>query len=148
MLDDEDGVVLVAQGLERLDQARLVAVVQADRGLVEDVQAVGEARADLAGEAQALGLAAGEGGRGAVEREVLQADVLEEIEALADLLKRLLGDLAARAGEVEPGEEGLGLGDGEGEDLGDGFACLTPRGRRRPPPPLRSGEGGSRVGVG
>jgi hypothetical protein len=38
VLDDEDGVAEVAQALERGDQLAVVALVEADRGLVEDVE--------------------------------------------------------------------------------------------------------------
>jgi len=44
--------------LERGEEAGVVALVQADRGLVEDVHDAGESRADLAREADALRLAA------------------------------------------------------------------------------------------
>ena len=58
MLDDEHGVAEAAQALERLEQAVVVLLVEADRGLVEDVEDAGEAAADLRGEADALALAA------------------------------------------------------------------------------------------
>ena len=58
MLDDEHGVAEIAQALERDEQAVVVALVEADRGLVEDVEHAREAGADLAGEADALALAA------------------------------------------------------------------------------------------
>ena len=47
VLDDDDRVADVAQPLERADQARVVALVQADRRLVEDVEHADELRADL-----------------------------------------------------------------------------------------------------
>ena len=43
VLDDEHGVAEVAQVAERAEQARVVALVQADRGLVEHVKHAGEA---------------------------------------------------------------------------------------------------------
>ena len=60
VLDHEDGVADVAQAVERADQARVVALVQADGGLVEDVADADEAGADLRRQADALGFAAGE----------------------------------------------------------------------------------------
>ena len=47
MLDDEHGVAEVAQALERFEQAVVVALVEADRGLVEDVEHARQAGADL-----------------------------------------------------------------------------------------------------
>jgi hypothetical protein len=58
MLDDDHGVAEVAQALQRFEQPVVVALVQADRGLVEHVEHAGQARADLRGEADALALAA------------------------------------------------------------------------------------------
>ncbi len=66
--------------------------MQADRGLVEDVEHAHQPRADLAGQPDPLGLAAGERRRRAVERQVVQADVGQEAEPAADLLEQLLGD--------------------------------------------------------
>ena len=87
VLDDDHGVAEVAQVLERVEQAGVVALVQADRGLVEDVEHAGQPRADLRGEADALALAAGERAGGAGEGEVVEADIDQEFQALADLLE-------------------------------------------------------------
>jgi hypothetical protein len=45
VLDDEDGVAEVAEGLEDVDELSGVAGVEADGGLVEDVECADEARA-------------------------------------------------------------------------------------------------------
>ena len=81
--------------------------MQADRGLVQHVEHAGQARADLRGEADALALAAGERAGVARERQVVEPDVDQEIQALADLLQDAAGDLVLllvqRGGElVEP----------------------------------------------
>ena len=65
VLDDEHGVAEVAQPDQRLDQAAVVALVQTDRRLVEHVQRADQTGADLAGEADALRLAAGQRAGGA-----------------------------------------------------------------------------------
>src|SRR4029079_12229960 len=46
VLDDEDGVAEIAEPLERADQAAVVALVEADGRLVEDVEDADELRAD------------------------------------------------------------------------------------------------------
>ena len=61
---------------ERVEQPVVVARVQADRRLVENVQHADQAAADLPGQADALRFAAGERRGGAVERQVVEADVL------------------------------------------------------------------------
>jgi hypothetical protein len=85
VLDHDHGVAEVAQALQRAEQALVVALVQADRGFVEDVHHADQAGADLAGQADALRLAAGERVGAAVERQVVEADVDQEAQALARL---------------------------------------------------------------
>jgi hypothetical protein len=107
VLDDDDAVADVAQVKERADQALVVALVQADRRLVEDVHHPGQARADLRREPDPLRLAARERLGAAVEAQVVEADVVEELEARADLADHLVGDLGLGAGErevLEPGQ--------------------------------------------
>ena len=58
MLDDEDGVAQIAHRLQRLDQARLIARMQADAGFVEDVQHARQPRSDLRSETNTLRFAA------------------------------------------------------------------------------------------
>ena len=94
VLDDDHRVAEVAQPLERVDQARVVALVQADRRLVEDVEHADEARPDLGGQPDPLRLAAGERGRRALERQVADADVVEEAQPLVDLAQDQPRDLA------------------------------------------------------
>ena len=94
VLDDQDGVADVAQPLERADQLRVVALVQPDRGLVEDVQHADQGRADLRGQPDPLRLAARQGRRRAVHRQVADPDVLEELEPLGDLAQDQAGDVA------------------------------------------------------
>src|SRR5690606_18156287 len=100
MLHDDDGVAEIAQALERFEQHVVVALVQADAGLVEHVEHAAEPAADLAGEADALALPAGEGAAGAVEVEVVEPDIVEEAEPLVDFLEDGLGDLVLRIGEL------------------------------------------------
>ena len=87
VLDDDDGVAEVAQVLERAEQAVVVALVQADGGLIQHVEHAGEAGADLRGEADALAFAAGQRARGAGHGEVIEADIDEELQTVADLLQ-------------------------------------------------------------
>ena len=94
VLDDDHRVAQVAQAQQRVDEAPVVALVQADAGLVEDVEHADQRRADLRGQADALRLAAGQRGRGAVQGEVAEADVDQEAQALADLLDHAAADEA------------------------------------------------------
>ncbi len=105
VLDHEHGVPQVAQPLERADQLRVVALVQADRGLVEDVENADELRADLRRQAQPLRLAARERRGSPVELEVADTDVVEEGQPLADLLDDPGADQLLGLGQLEPVQE-------------------------------------------
>ena len=61
VLDDEHRVAQVAQARERRDELGVVALVEADRRLVEDVQDAHQRRADLGRQPDALRLAAATG---------------------------------------------------------------------------------------
>ena len=73
VLDHQHRVAEVAQALERVEEPAVVPLVQPDGGLVQDVEDADQARADLGGQADALPLPAGQRGRGAVERQVVEA---------------------------------------------------------------------------
>ena len=60
VLDDDDRVAEVAQPAQRGEQSLVVALVQPDAGLVQDVEHAHEPRPDLGGQPDALGLAARE----------------------------------------------------------------------------------------
>ena len=92
VLDDEHRVAKVAQAEQRADQAGVVGGMQADRRLVADVKHAHQPGADLGCEPDALRLAAGQRRRAAVERQVVEADLDEEVEPGADLLEDLVGD--------------------------------------------------------
>ena len=75
VLDDEHGVAEVAQLAERAEQPPVVALVQADRRLVEHVEHAGQLRSDLRRQPDALPFAARQRRGAAAEREVADADV-------------------------------------------------------------------------
>ena len=85
VLHDQHRAAEVAQALERGDQPLVVALVQADRRLVEDVEHADQRRADLRRQPDPLRLAARERRRGALHREVADADVVQEAQPLLDL---------------------------------------------------------------
>ena len=120
VLDDDDGVADVGEVSEGSDEAVVVALVEADGGLVEDVAGSDESGADLGGESDALGLAAGEGSGGAVEGEVLESDGPHEAEPGLDFLEDGLGDGGALGGELEAVEDDRGAFDGEAGEVVDG----------------------------
>ena len=123
VLDHDHGVARVAEPRENGEQPAQVARMQSDARFVEDVRRVDEVRTERVGEGDALRFAAGEGARGAIEREVRKSDVAEKSEPVAGFTQNVRGDflLAAREKErVEPGAQQI---DGHGRDVGDGLAA-------------------------
>jgi hypothetical protein len=127
VLDDDHGVADVAHAQQRVEKPAVVALVQPDRGLVQDVDHAGEGGAHLARQPDALGLAPREGRSRAVEGQVAEAHGAEEVEARPDLLQHLGGDLARGAFERKLREVAPGLVHREGGDLDDG-AIAEPHG--------------------
>ena len=127
VLDDDHRVADVAQLAQGGEQAVVVALVQADRRLVEHVHDAGQAGADLRGQADALRLAARERFRRAVEREVVEADVDQELQAAGDFLEDLFGDLRLVAAELQRGEVVARAAERQTADLVQGQrAALVP----------------------
>ena len=121
VLDHDHRVADVAQVLERLQQAGVVALVQADGGLVQHVEHAGQARADLRGEPDALALAARQRAGRARQREIVEPDVDQELQPLADLLQDAGGDLVLLLAELlrQLGEPVVGRADRHVRDLAD-----------------------------
>ncbi len=100
VLNHQDGVAVVAQGLQRVNQALVVALVQTDGRLVKDIKHVNQARPNLGSEPDALTLAARERRRVAVQRHVVQAHLKQEVEPRADFLDDFARDFPLRGRDV------------------------------------------------
>ena len=105
VLDDDDGVAEIAQTRERGQQLAVVALMQADRRLVEHVEDAGEIRADLRGQPDTLALATRERGGAAVQREISDTHVVEKPQTLANLAQHAAGDHRLALGELERVEQ-------------------------------------------
>jgi hypothetical protein len=114
VLDHQHGVADVHQVADRSDQAPGVALVQADGRLVQHVADADQPRADLRRQADALRLATRKRRAGPVQREISDADVLHEVQPLADLVQDRGGDRRGVAFEAQPIEERAGLLDAHG----------------------------------
>ena len=93
MLDQNERVAQVAQMLERSEQAGVIAGVQSDRRLVEDIENTRQSAADLAGKTNALALAAGKRRRAASQAQVIEADVDQKFQAIAHLAQQVARDV-------------------------------------------------------
>ena len=90
VLDDEQRVALVAQVVHHADEPADVARMQADARLVEDEERVHQRRAEAGREIHALHFAAAERARGAIEREIAEADFAEIAQPRDDLVAQHL----------------------------------------------------------
>ena len=90
VLDDDDGVALIAQLQQDRDQPLVVARMQADRRLVEDVERVDQGGPERRRQIDALRFAAGQRRREPIQRQVVQADVGQESQPPPDLAEDLL----------------------------------------------------------
>jgi hypothetical protein len=125
VLDDDDGVALIPQPLERRDEPRGVAGMKAERGLVEHVEHAHERAAEARAESDALRLAGAQRRRRAAEREVADTDLVEEAQARVDLPEERRADLAlalAPCGRAAIGiaKQRCELRHGERREIGDG----------------------------
>ncbi len=92
VLDHQHRVPELSQPLERRDQLLVVALVKADRRLVEDVEHPDQRGPDLGREPDPLRFAARERRSCALHREVSNSHVLEELQTLLDLPQHQPGD--------------------------------------------------------
>src|ERR1035437_1796993 len=81
VFDHEQRVALGLELFQRVEQDAIVARMQTDGRFIEDIAHTPQVGAELRGEPDTLCLAAREGGRRAVEREVRQAYLDQEVEA-------------------------------------------------------------------
>ena len=123
VLDDKNGVAEVAKLFQSFNQAIVVALMEADGRLVENVEDAAEARADLRGEANALAFAAGERGGVAVEREVIEADGAQEFKALGNFAANALGDQRFALSELKIDGGRKRAVERQGSEVGDGEAA-------------------------
>ncbi len=126
VLDGDDAVAARGEAANGIDEAGDVLRMEADGGLVEDVEHVDEAAAEDGCELHALGFAAAERAHRAVEREIAEADFEEEAEAGANVCYQRVGEAAIVVGEFERREETVRVVDREGGELCDVVAADLP----------------------
>ena len=117
VLDHDHRVAEIAQPQQAGQQSGVVALVQADGRFVQHVHHPDQPRADLRRQPDALGLAAGQRVGAALQTQIIQPDVDQKIQPLADFLDDLDGDFAAPARQTQLFEELAGRADGQRDDL-------------------------------
>ncbi len=101
MLDHHHRVARVAQFFERVDEASGVAAVQTDARFVEDVKAADERAAERCCQVDALALAAGKGVRRAVQGQIAEPDIEQELQSRAYLCQQAFGYFRFVCGQLQ-----------------------------------------------
>jgi hypothetical protein len=92
VLHHDDRIAGVAQFLQSVYQALVVALMQTDAGLVQNVEHTHKLRTYLRGKADSLRLASRKGARLAVERQVVQPHIEQKLDAGLHLFDDLVGN--------------------------------------------------------
>src|SRR5262249_17944450 len=87
---------------------------------IEDVEDAGQAAADLTGEADALRLAAGQGRSLAAERQVIESDIDEKLQAIFHLAQQLAGHLLPGGRQGQGPKQLYGLPERCGAQVAEG----------------------------
>ena len=109
MLDQDQRITKVAEVPQRPQEPVVVSGMQPNRRLVEDVENAGQSAADLAGQPDALALAAGECGRPSGQIEIIEADINQKGQPVAHFAHQIAGNVLLVGIEVEVLEERLSL---------------------------------------
>ena len=126
VLDDDQRVAEIPQPDQRFDQPAVVALMQADRRLVEHVEHPDQTGADLRREPNPLCLTAGQRRRRARQGQVLEPDVEQEAEPRLDLLEHLARDRLFARAKRQRVEELRAVGDRQLGHLGDRLRAVLP----------------------
>ena len=145
VLHDHHRVASVAQPSQEREERVHVLGVQTDRGLVEHVERVDQARTQGVCQGDALRLAARQGAHLAAERQVAEPDVDQEADPRPQLAEDRGRDGGLHFAEVEPRQPVRKLLDGKGRDRAD---VESPHGHvARLGPEPRSPAGATRQGA-
>jgi hypothetical protein len=140
VLHHEHGIADVPEPLQGFEESSVVSLMQPDARLIEDVQHPDEARADLSRQTNSLSFAPRQRAGRPVERQIVEPDVHQEAESLADLLEDAARDRRLALGQGQPVEERGRVLDGLPHDLRDGTARDLDPERFRPQTRPRAGR--------
>ena len=93
MFDQQHRVAKISQSFQRNQQSSVVARMQSDCRFVEHIQHARQRSSGLAGQSNALRFAAGQRRHRTIERQIIQSDFDEEIQAMSGLIEQIARDL-------------------------------------------------------
>ena len=94
MLDENDSISQIPQSPKHFQQPIVVAGMQADRRLIEDVQDARQSAADLPGKPDSLCLTARKGRQRAGQSQIVESDVDQKGESAGRFVQQVARDLA------------------------------------------------------
>ena len=92
MLDHNEGIANIAQTLQGLNKALVIALVQTNGRLIEHIKYAGQTGTNLRSQTDALCLAARKRGRAAIQGQVIQTDVQKEAQPSLGFLEYRTGN--------------------------------------------------------
>ena len=101
VLNDQHAVADVAQVFQRFDQTVIIALMQADRRFVEHIHDARQTGANLRREADALCFTARQRVGAAVQRQVIEAHIVEELQTRNDFFHDAVGDFLLGARQFQ-----------------------------------------------
>ena len=96
--------------------------MEADGGLVENIEDTAQTRADLGCEANALAFSAGKRSRAAIKREIAEADGDQEFQPLDNLALQAIGDELLALAELKLARGRKRIRQRQGGEVGNGKA--------------------------
>ena len=132
VLHDDNRVAQVPESSEDFDEPVGVVRVEADAGLIQDIRAAHQAAAEARAELDPLALAPAEGGASAVEGQVAQSHVEEELQTVTHLEKEAVSNFLLGGGQGQPIEDDHNLLNGQAEEVGQSVTVNADIPRFRP----------------
>src|SRR3989338_128988 len=114
MLNDKYGIPDVAQMEKRLYKARVVARMESDGRLIQNIERADKAPPQWGGEGDALPLASGERMRAPIKREVLNADINHKLQPRLNFAQHHLRNFALFWRKLQFRKEVVCVRDGHG----------------------------------
>ena len=105
MFDDDHRIAAISERYERVKQLFVVARVQADGRLIQNIKHAAEVGTELRRQADTLGFAARKRGNASAQLQIAQADLRQEFQTLANLRQNIPRDDGGAALELHPFEK-------------------------------------------
>ncbi len=90
VLDNQNGVAQIAQRFQNVDEPLRISRVQANRRLIQNIQSAHQVRAQRGGQLNPLRFSARKCGGQAIQRKVVQPDLIQKLQPRTNFLQNLV----------------------------------------------------------